>query len=228
MYSFMNTSISYHSSNINFTGNNKSLFKATDVRYLQARWTFNSQIQKAPQQIYSRFAVSGSLQLKAAVRNVTANQFLAIGNLYLPGLFKTHNIVLNFAYQGRDTMKEYGFTNSFPFSRGYDVNIDYPRMWKLGANYHFPLVYPDKGIANIVYFLRLRANAFTDYTEIQSLRTKQVFSFQSVGGELYFDTKWWNQLPVSFGISYSRLLDGDIVGLSPNQWEFIVPVDLIR
>jgi hypothetical protein len=228
MYRFMNTSLSYHSSNINFTGANKNLFKATDVRYLSARWSFSSQLQKAPQHIYSRFGISTALQYRTAVRSVNAQQFLAVGNLYLPGLLRSHNIVLNFAYQGRDTMREYGFSNDFPFSKGYDVNIDYPRMWKFGANYHFPLLHPDWGFANIVYFLRLRANAFTDYTEIKSLATQKVLSFQSIGGELYFDTKWWNQQPVTFGIRYSRLLDGDILGLSPNQWQIIVPVDLIR
>jgi hypothetical protein len=227
MYRSMNVSASYHSTNINFKGRFKDFFKGNDVRYLSGRFNYFTQIQKASQQVYPRFALSASLRYNTAL-NVTANQFLATGNIYLPGLFNTHSIVLSAAYQGRDTMRQYGFSNDFPFSRGYDVNLDYPRMWKLGANYHFPLVNPDWGFANIVYFRRLRANAFTDYSEIKSIRTGQVFSFQSVGGELYFDTKWWNQLPVSFGVRYSRLLDADIVGLAPNRWELILPVDLIR
>jgi hypothetical protein len=227
MYRFMNVSASYHSTNINFTGRFKDFFRANDVRYLSGRFSYSSQIQKASQQIYPGFALSASLQFKSAL-NVTANQVLAIGNIYLPGLLKTHSIVLSAAYQGRDTMRAYSFSNNFPFSRGYDVNLDYPRMWKVGVNYHFTLGYPEVGLANIVYFLRLRANTFTDYSEIKSLRTNTVFNFKSVGGELYFDTKWWNQLPVSFGIRYSRLLDGDIVGLAPNSWELIIPVDLIR
>jgi len=44
---------------------------------------------------------------------------------------------------------------------------------------------------------------------------------------LFFDTKWWNEYPVSFGIRYSRLFDGEVEGLGPNQWEFILPINLL-
>jgi hypothetical protein len=227
MYRSLNLSGSYHSTNVNFTGRFKNFFKGSDIRYLSAGISYAAQVQKAAQQVYPRFAFSTSLRYKNAL-NVTANQLLATGNIYLPGILNTHSIVLSAAYQRRDTMRQYGYSNDFPFSRGYNVNLDYPRMWKLGANYHFPLLNPDWGFANIVYFRRVRLNAFTDYSEIKSLRTGDVFSFQSVGGEVYFDTKWWNQLPVSFGVRYSRLLDADLLGLSPNRWELIVPVDLIK
>jgi hypothetical protein len=100
-------------------------------------------------------------------------------------------------------------------------------MWKLGANYHFPLLYPDFGFANIVYFKRLRANAFYDYTVGKSLRTGVKNTFNTAGAELFFDTKWWNQQDVSFGIRYSRLLDRNFTGITnPNQWEIILPVNL--
>jgi hypothetical protein len=51
--------------------------------------------------------------------------------------------------------------------------------------------------------------------------------FRSYGTEVFFDTKWWNQLPVSFGIRYSRLIDPDFEGRGPNQWEFILPLNLL-
>jgi hypothetical protein len=226
MYRSLNLSASYRSNDISFTGANKNLFNATDIRYILSRASFSAQVQRAAQHIYPRFAFSASVQARNAL-NVEANQLLLTGNLFLPGVAKTHNLVLNFAYQGRDTARRYGFGNNFPFSRGYNGGVDFPRMWKVGGNYHFPLLLPEIGIGNIVYFLRLRANAFTDYTEVQSLRTKAVFSFHSIGGELYFDTRWWNQLPVTFGVRYSRLMNGNLVGLGPNQWEFIVPVSLI-
>ncbi len=52
-------------------------------------------------------------------------------------------------------------------------------------------------------------------------------TFRSYGSEVYFDTKWWNQLAVSFGIRYSRLLDPDFGGRGPNQWELILPLNLL-
>ena len=80
-------------------------------------------------------------------------------------------------------------------------------MYKLGANYHFPLLYPDWGFGNIIFFQRIRANAFFDYTNakarVNGILTKIIN--KSIGGELYFDTKIWNALPLNVGIRYSHL-----------------------
>jgi hypothetical protein len=97
-------------------------------------------------------------------------------------------------------------------------------MWKLGINYHFPLLYPDWGIVNIVYFLRIRANIFYDFTNIKSLRTGNSYHLISYGTEIYFDTRWWNQQPITLGIRYSRLQDYKLAGLQANQWEVVLPV----
>jgi hypothetical protein len=227
MYRFLSLSASYHATQINLTGANKDLFTGNNVNYLQGRLSYTSQIQQAAQHIYPKFALTGFAQIRSSL-NKDAKQFLATSNLYLPGLLANHNIVLSFAYQGRDTMRQYAYTNNFPYPRGFDGGYDLPRMWKAGVNYHFPLIYPDWGLANIIYFLRVRANAFTDYSELQSLRTKLVYRFQSAGGEVFFDTKWWNQLPVTFGVRYNYQVLADLPGVPFNQFEFILPVDLVR
>jgi hypothetical protein len=103
-------------------------------------------------------------------------------------------------------------------------------MFRWGINYHFPVVYPDRGLADIVYFLRVRANVFYDDTRVQDYdRNRKTYarSFRSAGMEVYFDSKWWNQHPLTFGIRYARLLDPENTGLGPDQWEFILPVNLI-
>jgi hypothetical protein len=105
-------------------------------------------------------------------------------------------------------------------------------MWKAAVNYHLPLFYPDLGLANIVYFLRVRANLFYDYSTVKSLRTGISQPLRSAGTEIFFDTRWWNQQPVSFGIRYSRLFDASFFNsanstLNPNQWEFVLPINLI-
>jgi hypothetical protein len=48
-----------------------------------------------------------------------------------------------------------------------------------------------------------------------------------VGSEIYFDTKWWNMLPVTFGFRYSHLRDAKRFGLADNVFEFVLPVNLI-
>jgi hypothetical protein len=102
-------------------------------------------------------------------------------------------------------------------------------MWKTGVNYHFTMGYPDIGLLQMAYLLRVRGNIFYDHSWVKSLRQQRVWSLRSVGAELHLDTRWWNQLPVSVGFRYSRLLDTDIYTSKPSQdrWELIIPVDLV-
>lgn len=225
-YRYLTLSSTFNTQKVTWTGLGKRLLRDQAFNYLQARLVYSSQIQKAIQHIYPRWAHSFSLQYRTILNNYTARQFLATGSIYLPGIHSTHNIILTGAYHGRDTLNQYLFSNSFPFSRGYR-GIDFPRMWRFGANYHFPLVYPDWGFGNIVYFKRIRANGFYDYTQTKSLRTGTKFLFSTAGAEIYFDTKWWNQQDVTFGFRYSRLLDREYrTATRPNHFEIILPVNL--
>ncbi|MDB5249004.1 MAG: hypothetical protein JWQ40_3398, partial [Segetibacter sp.] len=136
------------------TGINKHFITDRSFNFWQGRLQYSGQIQKAVQHIYPRWAQTLLLQYRSILNKYTANQFLANGAVYLPGLQVNHNIVLTAAYQRRDTLRQYAFANNFPFSRGYSA-VDFPRMWRFGSNYHFPLLYPDWGVGNIVYFKRL-------------------------------------------------------------------------
>lgn len=198
--------------------------------YVNSYLVFTNQIQRARQHIYPRFAQSLTLSLRNAVSRYTANQFLASAYLYLPGAFANHNVVFNAAFQERDTLQQRIFSNGLPFSRGY-TSENLRRMAKWGVNYHFPLFYPDAGFADIIYLLRVRANVFYDHTYLRDFyRTHQPFkrSLRSAGTEVFFDTRWWNQLPVNFGFRYSYLLDRDLFGGSGrNRFEVVLPVNLL-
>ena len=213
---------------VKWKGIGKGLLRNQDFFFVQNRVVYSNQVQRAQQQIYPRWGQTILLQHRSIIQKFIGNQFLASGFLYLPGIKSNHNLVLSGAYQARDTAGEYAFTNNFPFSRGY-TGVDFPRMFRFGSNYHLPLVYPDWGFANIVYFKRIRANAFYDLTIGKSLRTGNTTNFSTTGAELFFDTRWWNQQEVSFGIRYSRLLDKQFRGITqPNQWEIILPVGLFQ
>jgi len=212
-----------------FKGYYKDSFDNRSLGYLNNTIQFTNQIQQAKKQIYPRLAQTILLNYKGEVTGIEARQFLGSASLYLPGLFITHSLVLQGAFQGRDSLRNVIYSNSFPFSRGYEAASFY-RMWKLGANYHLPLLYPDWGFGNILYFLRIRANLFYDFTRAKDFNTARQLvyrDFRSYGTEIYFDTRWWNQLPISFGIRYSHLLDPDLEGRAPNQWELVLPVNLL-
>lgn len=227
-YRFLTLASTYNLQQVRYAQTASGKPQDRDFSFLQSTVSWSSQSQQAVQQIHPRFAQTLTLRHRVGMGNTAANQFLASGSLYLPGVTRTQSLVLNAAYQARDTMRQYSFSNSFPLSRGYP-GIYYPHMWKWGANYHFTIAYPDFGILQLVYLLRVRANVFYDQSWVRSLRQQRTWTLRSVGTELYFDTKWWNQLPVSFGIRYSRLLDAQPYAQKPaaDQFEFVIPLDLI-
>lgn len=227
-FRYLTLSSTYNINQVKWTGIGEKLFRNTNFQYLQSRVEYSSQVQKAVQQIYPHFAESILVQYRNSVGSFKANQFIATGALYLPGLSNNHSLVISAAFHSRDTLNQYIFSNVFPFARGYAA-VDFPRMWKISANYHVPLFYPDWGFAQIVYFQRVRSNVFYDHTEGKSLRTGVITPFRTAGAEIFFDTRWWNQQPVTFGVRYSRLLDNEFRGATqPNVWEFILPINLFN
>lgn len=216
------------------TNKNQVSYSNSNFNFIRTGFTYSAQVAKTSQQIYPRFAHNIRFDWRKSINENNAQQFNTGANLYLPGLFLTHNLVFNAALQLRDLAPSYRFSNDFPTSRGY-TDYNFYRMYKLGANYHLPLFYPEAGFANILYFLRVRANLFIDIAMVTDnfivnnnpvITRKLSFDQNATGVEIYFDTKWWNQLPVSFGIRYSRLLNNDFFGRDPNQFEFILPIDL--
>ncbi|PTQ96763.1 hypothetical protein C8P68_104252 [Mucilaginibacter yixingensis] len=208
----------------------RSQFADRSYTYLSNSFSVSHRIQKAKQNIYPRFAQSLLVQYKVAVSNISANQFLASGSLYLPGLSVNHNLVISGAFQQNGKENVISFSNGFPYSRGYTAENLY-QLKKIGANYHFPIAYPDGGIGNTVYFQRIRGNLFFDYTRANDFYTNgRPFqaNFRSTGAEIYFDTKWFNQTAITFGLRYSHLLDNDLFGTSNNRdrIELIVPLTL--
>lgn len=213
--------------NLSYDPQSKPLLSDRWISYVQQKITWIVQTQQAKQHIFPHFALALRFQNRIAVGNTSANQLLNTGQIYLPGIGKNHSLVMGFSYQRRDTLNQYNFSNGFAMARGYPA-VNYPRMWKSNFNYHLPLLYPDLGFANIVYFQRIRTNFFYDAMLVKSLRTGKTINLRSVGAEVFFDTRWWNQQPVSFGLRYSRLSDANrFTKLNANKWEFIMPINLI-
>jgi hypothetical protein len=198
------------------------------VPYLHMQLFASILSQQAKQQINPRFGWTFNIQHRTSVGKIDARQTFVGSRVYLPGFMKTHSLSISAAYQQRDTLRQYVYTNNLAMARGYE-SFNYPKMWRMSFNYHFPILYPDLGFANIVYFRRIRANAFFDDMHLKSLRTGKTMQLRSTGIEIHFDTKWWNQQPVSFGVRYSRLLDTKIFTNPPNanHWELIMPINLI-
>lgn len=230
-FTFLNIGSQYVFNKSFFRGALKDSFPKRYYGYLNNYFSFSNQNQKASKQIFPRFAQTLNGNYKSAVNNYSGNQAMANASIYFPGLFRNHSIVLNGAWLKKDSLRQISFSSGFPFSRGYEA-ANFYRMYKWGANYHFPLIYPDVGFGNIFFVLRVRANLFYDQTTVQDFkinREKFEANYRSAGSEISFDTKWWNRANVSFGFRYSYLLDQDVFGRpGHNRWEIILPVNIFN
>lgn len=199
----------------------------TSFSYLQHFISWSQQVQQAPQHIYPRFAYSLSATYRHAITKYEGNQFVGSSSLFLPGLVSTHNLLLTCSFQERDTLSQVSFGNRFAYSRGY-IGRYFSRMWRLSANYHLPLLYPDWGFGNILYLQRVRANLFYDFTKVYSKNKETTRNQRSAGGEIFIDTRWWNQYPLTFGFRVSKLLDQDqFNGFKGTVFEFVLPVSIL-
>lgn len=224
-YRRLETNIAFHYNTVDWTGNAKNIYKNYDVPFMQYSIGYSGSIQQAKKQIYPHFAENIYVQYDHTINDLKAKQLNISTRIFLPGFFVTHSLVLQASMQNRDTLRNYFFSNNFEAARGYN-SYQFARNWKVGVTYYFPLLCPDYGFKNIVYLLRVRAAVFYDYAKGGGVNIKQQYLFRSAGGEIYFDTKWWNQQPISFGFRYSRLFDYRATSQQPDQWEFIVPVNL--
>lgn len=202
-------------------------FADINYSYLLHTISYTQQIQRAVQHIYPMFAISGTANYRHAITKYEGNQFVGAGSLYVPGFMSNHNLVFTGAFQERDTLAQVGFSNRFSYSRGYEGRY-FSRMWRMSANYHLPLWHMDWGFGNILYLQRIRANFFYDFTKVYSRDKKTTRNQRSVGGEIFVDTKWWNQYPLTFGFRASNLLDPDqFNGYKGMIYEFVLPVSII-
>lgn len=223
-YRYLNFQSSFNDNNVFYTLTpDDNIYKNKKIIYFYNSLSYTQQSQKALQEIYPDWVQHFSVTYRNAINRFKASEFTANTALYFPGIMATHSFILSGAYQKTDTLNNYIFSSIFPFSRGYNA-IRFAEMYKYGLNYHLPICYPDFGFANLIYLKRVRANIFFDKTIVFN-KIKKQYNFASTGVELYFDTNWWNQLPVTFGIRYSRLLN-HYKANAANRWEIIMPINL--
>ncbi|MBK7098846.1 MAG: hypothetical protein IPH58_11410 [Sphingobacteriales bacterium] len=225
-YRFFNVSSNYVCRNEYNKGILKDSFKTRNFGYLNHSISWAQQVPMARQHIFTRWGYSASVQYLHTTNLYKARLFFSKVNIFLPGLWPTHNLVVSAAMQEMST-KDRRFSNRMPYSRGY-IAVDSARVWGVRTNYHFPLAYPDWGFANLLYIQRIRANIFYDFTKINGKKMLYKKDMQSIGTEIYFDTKWWNSYPLTFGLRGGYLLTKE--PQIPNRkffFELVLPVSLL-
>ena len=225
---FLNFGAGYNVEQYAYRGVTKNVFTNKAIEYANSFLSFSNVSRTAKQHVNPRWAQSLSFNYRDAFTYSESHKLVANAALYFPGLSVNHSLVFNAAYQKRDSLPDL-FSNIFSYARGYQA-LSTREMYKLAVNYQLPVCYPDWGVGGILYFQRIRANAFYDYNNAKARVSGVLTNIinRSTGAEIYFDTKVWNSLPVSIGVRYAHLLDKDLIYPTvKNKWEILIPIDLI-
>ncbi len=183
-------------------------------------FSYRQQKLKAQKNIFTHFGLFANFSQKNSVDEPDLAQSLIQTSIALPGLSNNHNLLIDLDAQFRKGILTYQYRDNFQYSRGFEQPL-YQEFYKASFNYHFPLLYPDKGALGIAFLQRVRSNVFFDY----SLRKQQKQEFNSIGVELIFDFKWLHEFPFPLGVRYLQLLSSKSFGKSENanSWEIFIP-----
>jgi hypothetical protein len=195
---------------INTTGDAEFSFN-----YLSHTLLFINSLMQAYQHPESRFSQSLVGRVLHSIDTTTANQFYVGAELNFPSPVRNHLVKVEIDYKHELTSNTLRFSDVFEYARGYEP-IDGDDIWRLGVSYQLPLVYPDFGIAGMIYFRRIRLAPFFDIMRANGV------NYRSAGSEMYFDVRVFNVEPTTFGFRWARRLDGD----QGNEFTFILPTGL--
>jgi hypothetical protein len=144
-------------------------------------------------------------------------QFSIDGKLIFPGLAKQHRFGVSAAYESQPS-GGYRFATNQLFPRGYEP-IALNELYKISANYAFPIAYFDLGIDYALNFKALRANLFYDYGGGKATSNKKTYQYQSTGAEILTELNIMQlTFPITLGYRLNYLIPEKKLGLG----DFIV------
>ncbi len=135
------------------------------------------------------YAVRGNVVTNPCNSDFTT-LYAAFARGYLPGILRHHSLMLRAAWQWQSG-GYFGFQQKDIFPKGVDTNIGATQRYQAAAaDYQFPVVCPDMGIASIVYFKRIRFNLAGYYARYRPLMIGGETPWQNVwsyGGDIIMD-----------------------------------------
>jgi hypothetical protein len=139
-------------------------------------------------------------------------------NLFFPGIHRNHSFNLVGRYKQEEVVNTYRYTDDFAMPRGYKT-APFEEIYVLGANYEFPIVYPEFTIGSVAFFQRLRGELFFDYSKgtIESFEQ----NMNSAGAQLYVDTRLFRLFQMTMALRFNYVFDDDYFG-DTTPFEFLI------
>jgi len=216
------------------------------VNAMEFRLRFNRSKITALQHLNTRFGQIIDIRYRSTfITNRNQGDVLTVSsNFFFPGLFRTHSIQADIAYQNEGRNESYQFRDNFFYPRGYQ-SIPHDEIYRYSFNYALPIAYPDVAAGPFAFLQRIKLNGFFDlgwvnnksraFSEFEYLlgngdKSMLFFpergtSYKSFGAELTFDLRLFRLLDANLGVRYSYLMDVDKTldpGRNANQIDFIL------
>ena len=186
--------------------NDSDLTTSLNLTVIDGGIEFTNLRAKARQNLMPRFGQEFSAYLGTSVSKISAQKIQLAAGLYLPALMRNHGLKIEGGYKIEEIINDYRFFDNFKHARGY-TPLQGDNEWVISVNYALPISYPDFGLVGIVYFKRIRANIFADFSEVKRESLNKTFAQNSVGTEILFDMPTLNWLQLSFGARFTSLLN---------------------
>ncbi|MDH3650565.1 MAG: hypothetical protein OEQ53_12855 [Saprospiraceae bacterium] len=179
--------------------------------------SFVQQRIKARKNLFTKNGQFVEVAYRDAINDLMASQIQLRTALALPGLGINHSLILQADHKRDRDEADYEFSNGLSH-RGFGI-IPATRAWRLAADYHLPLAYPDWGFGGLVYLYRIRADIFFEYSNTR--REGQNDHYYSTGIEFVFDVNLVNSVAATVGFRISRRLNKELAG---TDYELTIPV----
>lgn len=183
-------------------------------------------MRQARLQLGPRFGLRGNVRWR---RNIAgdftgADVFNLSLRSFWPGVKRSHSFSISYDYQSEDILDNYRHGDIYDYPRGYNVSLRRDTYSKWSFDYAFPIAYPDAALWGLAFIKRIKSNLFADIGRVGfSENTFNLTeSMSSVGIELGVDLRFLRLLEVDLGVRYSYLLDSQLIGRGPHNFDFFV------
>ena len=167
-------------------------------------FTLRNLKRTAYQNIRTKWGQELSINVQKGVTKLSTGWLNARGALYFPGIGKNHSIKIDVQYKQEDITNDYKYADNFQYHRG-GTRFAASKARRASFEYMLPIIYPDFGWFDLIYFKRVSANFFADIAQYSVEDRKQ--KAYSLGTEIYFDNVHYNEYPINYGFRISHPID---------------------
>lgn len=149
---------------------NSRLFKnekdgfGSSIQTYQGALAWSDIQTKGYRSLYPRYGYSLRLSNTGAFTKDFSTIVALVAKAYLPGFGATHSLLLGGGYQHQFDYNEYKLTNKLLVPRGLVDETPAKDYLAFQTTYAMPLAYPEWGLDGFLYFRRISAEAFFDYS----------------------------------------------------------------